>query len=147
MGQPIVHEGQAFTLLASAARTAGANGSTVFVGGRQRYAVLLSVADASLTDAGDTLDVYVDLSPDSGTTWINAIHFTQRAGNAAGAVQEWAVLDPSDPAATVTDVTSDAASGAVRPYVFGDAMRARWAIVDSGDANSSHTFGVKVFAI
>lgn len=146
MVQSIVHEGQAFTLLASAARTAGANGDTVFVGGRQRYAVLLSVADASLTGAADTLDVYVDLSPDSGTTWVNAIHFTQRAGDASGAVKEWAVLDSSAPAATVTDVTTDAASGVVNPYVFGDAMRARWAIVDSGDGNSSHTFGIKVFA-
>jgi len=148
MAQPIQFAGEEIVLAASSARTAGANGTTMpIASGRSRFVVLLSVADASTTDAGDTLDVYVDLSPDGGTTWVNAIHFTQRAGNAAGAVKEVAVLDSASAAATVTDVTSDAASGAVRPYVFGNAIRARWAIVDSGDHNSSHTFGVSAFAM
>jgi hypothetical protein len=148
MPQPVQFAGETITLAASAARTASANGTTVHVAsGRSRYVVLLSIADASLTAAADTLDVYVDLSPDGGTTWVNAIHFTQRAGDASGAAKEVAILDSASAAATVTNVTSDAASGAVRPYVFGNAIRARWAIVDSGDHNSSHTFGVSAFAM
>lgn len=148
MPQPIQFCGETITLAASAARTAGANGTTIpLAAGRSRFVVLLSIADASATAAGDTLDVYVDLSPDGGTSWLNAIHFTQRAGNASGAAKEVAVLDSASAAATVTNVTSDAASGAVRPYVFGNAIRARWAIADSGDGNSSHTFSVSAFAM
>lgn len=144
---PITHDGLAFTLLTSAARTSSDTGSAVFTGARVRYGVLLSISDASLHENTDTLDVYVDVSPDGGTSWMNAIHFTQRAGNASGAAAEWAVLDPSAGAATVTATTSNAASGAVRPYLFGNAMRARWVIADSGDADSTHTFGIKVYAI
>ena len=147
MAQPIQFAGETITLAASAARTASANGTTIHTGGRAKYIFVLSISDASVTDAGDTLDVYVDFSPDAGTTWINAIHFTQRAGNAAGAKTEVAVLEAGGTGATIVDATTDAASAAVRPYVFGNAMRARWAIVDSGDHNSSHTFGLQAFAI
>lgn len=148
MAQPIQFSGEQITLAASAARTSSANGTTMHIAsGRSRVVVACIIADASLTDAGDTLDVYVDLSPDGGTTWINAVHFTQRAGNASGAKTEVAVLDSASASTSVVDVTSNANSGAVRPYVFGNAIRARWAIADSGDANSSHTFGVTAFAM
>jgi hypothetical protein len=148
MPQPIQFCGEQITLAASAARTASASGTTFpIAAGRSRFMVACIVADASTTDAGDTLDVYVDLSPDGGTTWVNAIHFTQRAGNAVGAKTEVAVLDSASASTSVVDVTTSANSGAVRPYVFGNAIRARWAIVDSGDHNSSHTFGVTAFAM
>jgi hypothetical protein len=138
--------GETLALAALAARTSGANGTTFSgLGSWSRALVLLAVSDASLHEAGDTLDVYVDCSPDGGTTWINAIHFTQRAGDATGAKKEWAVLATAAPAATVTDVSSDAASAAVRAYVLGNAMRARWAIADSGDGDSSHTFSVTAY--
>ena len=40
-----------------------------------------------------------------------------------------------------------AAAAAVRPALFGPYMRARWAMVDAGgDANTSHTFSVIVYA-
>lgn len=135
--------GRLLTLAASAARTSGANGSAVALHDVSRLLVLLSIT-ASATDAGDTLDVYVDVSPD-GDTWLNAAHFTQQAGNAA-AVKQFAVLDATNPGATVTDVTSNANSGAVRPGLFGAYVRARWAIADSGDGNSSHTFSVVAYA-
>lgn len=138
-------QGEIITLAASAARTAGANGSSVYVGGeRRRFIVLLDVT-ASLTDAADTLDVYVDYSLDD-TTWINGGHFAQQAGNGA-AKKEFMVFDASNPGTASILVTSDAAAGAVRPAAFGAYMRARWAIADSGDANQSHTFSVKAYAI
>lgn len=132
--------GEAVTLLGSAARTASASGTAVAVGRFSRLMILLNIT-ASATDAGDTLDVYVDASPDGGTTWINAIHFTQQAGNGA-AGKYWAVLDPTSPGTAPVAVTSDAGSGAVRPTVFGGHLRVRWAIADSGNGNSSHTFSV-----
>jgi hypothetical protein len=137
--------GTAFALAASAARTADGNGTAVTgLGGFRRFMVLLEIS-ASATDAADTLDVFVDVSPDGGTTWINAIHFAQQAGDGS-AKDEIAVLEPSTPGVDVVAVTSDAATGKVRPGMFGDQMRARWEVADSGDANSSHTFSVKLFA-
>jgi hypothetical protein len=56
------------TLAAPAARTADGSGAPVKeLGWVKRLIVLLDVT-ASLTDAGDTLDVYVDVSLDGGTT-------------------------------------------------------------------------------
>ncbi|MDO8704764.1 MAG: hypothetical protein Q7J84_07445 [Sulfuricaulis sp.] len=137
--------GEAITLATSAARTASANGTAVTgLGWRNRYIILfdLTVAD---TDAGDTLDVYVDVSLD-GTTWLNAAHFTQIIGTDA-ASKRYAVLDPSAPGAAEILVTADAAAGAVRPSLFGAQMRARWAIVDAGTDDASFTFAVTGWAI
>lgn len=143
-GKPL-YQGEVIELHASAERTADGNGTAVFIGGeRRRFIWLLSIT-ASATDAGDTLDVYIDCSID-GTTWINAVHFTQQAGNGA-AVKQVAVLDPANPGASVIAVTSDAAAGAVRPALFGAYWRARWAVADSGDGNSAHTFSVTGYAV
>ena len=137
-------QGETLTLAASAARTASANGTAVQINGERRRFIIVNRITASATDAGDTLDVYVDCSLD-GTTWYNAAHFTQQAGNGA-ARTEYAVLDPSNPGTSVINVTADAAAAAVRPALFGPYMRARWAIADSGDGNSSHTFSVIAYA-
>jgi hypothetical protein len=138
-------QGELITLAASAARTAGANGTAVFVGGERKRFVMVNPITASAAVAGDTLDVYVDFSLD-GTTWYNAVHFTQQAGNGA-ARTEFAVLDPANPGTAVVDVTSDAAAAAVRPALFGPYMRARWAIVDAGAHGQSHTFSVLAYAV
>jgi hypothetical protein len=141
---PVCLAGMALTLAASAARTAGGNGTAVGgLGGFRRFVFLLSIT-ASAADAGDTLDVYVDASLDEAT-WVNAVHFTQQAGDGA-ARKEVAVLDPSNPGTSVVNVTSDAASGAVRPAVWGPYLRARWAIADSGNGDSSHTFSLVGYA-
>lgn len=133
------------TLAASAARTAGGNGASVGPVGHFRRFVVLCDITASATEAGDTLDVYVDVSLD-GTTWLNAVHFTQQAGNGA-ARKEFAVLDPSNPGVAVVNVTADAAAGAVRPALFGPYLRARWAIADvAALGNQSHTFSVVAYA-
>jgi hypothetical protein len=141
---PIAGQG-ILTLAALAARTAGANGAAVEVTGYRRF-VIVNTITVSATDAGDTLDVYVDLSLD-GTTWYNAVHFTQRAGNIPATPRtEFAVLDSSNPGTAVVNVTADAAAAAVRPALHGVYMRARWAIVDSGNADQSHTFSVIAYA-
>ena len=139
-------QGEVITLAASAARTASANGTAVYIGGeRRRFVVVNAIAD-SATAAGDTLDVYVDFSLDD-VTYYNAVHFTQQAGNGADRT-EFAVLDPANPGTSVINITADAAAAAVRPALFGPYMRARWAMVDDGgDANTSHTFSVIVYAV
>lgn len=139
------HMPQAATLFASAERTTAvanqAGTAVTNISSAKRIVCLLDVT-AMGGAAGDTLDVYVDLSPDQGTTWINAAHFTQVAGNGA-AQKKVAILDPSNPGTSEIDVTSDAASGAVRPAVWGDQMRGRYTLVDAGAHGQSATFELK----
>lgn len=134
------------TLAASAARvtTAGTNGDTIAVDPWE-YAKFICDYTAKATDAGDTCNVYVDVSPDGGTTWINAVHFTEVAGNAADASTEYAVLYANTPGTSVITATADASSGAVRPTLRGNAIRARWIIVNTSTADASFTFSVKAF--
>jgi hypothetical protein len=138
-------QGETIALAASAARTAGANGTSFFVGGERKRVIVLLNVTASATDAADTLDVYIDWSLDD-TTWFNGGHFAQQAGNGA-AKKEFMIFDASNPGTASILVTSDAAAGAVRPAAFGAYIRARWAIADSGDANQSHTFSVTAYAL
>lgn len=131
------------TLAASAARTVGATGASVLLTGYWKRLLCVLDVTASGTAAGDTLDVYVDVSPD-GSKWIPAVHFAQQAGNGA-AKTEYAVLDPSNPGADTVVATSDPAAGKVRAGVFGKYVRARWAVVDAGGHAQSHTFSVKAY--
>ncbi len=141
----VMYGGSSMTLAASAARVASANGTSVFVGGERKRFIVVNAITASATAAGDTADIYVDFSLD-GITWYNAVHFTQQAGNGA-ARTEYAVLDASAPGTSAIDVTTDAASGAVRPALFGPYLRARWVLVDGGGGDTSHTFSVIAYAI
>lgn len=137
---------RAITLLPSAARTdtASTNGDTIPVDPWER-ALCLCAFTAKGTDVGDTCDVYVDVSPDGGTTWLNAVHFTQALGNGTDAASEYAVLYANTPGVDIVAVTSDAASAKVRPTLFGNALRARYAVVDAGANDASFTFSVKAF--
>jgi hypothetical protein len=139
-------QGELLTLAASTARTADGNGDWVFLGGeRHRFIFLLDIT-ASATDAGDALNVYVDVSFDGVNSIGNAVHFAQQAGNAADKA-EFAVLDASNPGTSTILVTTDAAAGAVRPGLFAPYYRARWTIADSGNGNQSHTFSVTGYAL
>jgi len=144
----IERAGETFTLFASAARaTAVANsaGTAVqFNGERQKFALLLDHT-ASGAVAGDTLDVYVDFSFDN-VTWFNAVHFTQLAGDAA-ANKEFAFLDSANPGTATISVTSNAASGAVRPAIFGAYIRGRYTLVDAGAHGQTMTFSLTGYAL
>jgi hypothetical protein len=140
---------EAVELLASAARGDGANqvGDSIDLGDVSRLLIVLDIT-ASATEAGDTLDVFVDFSWDGGTTWFNSVHFTQQAGNGA-AVKQLATLMgaaySTDPDA-VLDVTADAAAGVVRQQLVGPLARVRYTIVDvATGGNESHTFSVKAY--
>lgn len=134
---------QQHTLASSLARTADGTGGGVLVGGYRRRVLVVFSVTASAHEAGDTLDAYVDVSPD-GNLWVNAVHFAQQAGNGA-AKTEIAVLESANPGTDTVNVTANAAAGKVRPAVWGKFLRARWVIADSGDADSSHTFSVVAF--
>jgi len=131
---------KAFDLRAAGLIAAGTEESAAIplLGQYKRFVIICSITAVG-TDAGDTLDIYIDVSLD-GTTWYNAIHFTQKAGNGA-AGKEYAILDPSAPGAVVVAITSDAASGVVRPSLFGAYMRSRAVCVDA-DADNIFNFNV-----
>lgn len=146
---PAVASGsKAVTLLAETSVTSAGtiNGTAVTgLGGYKQAQVLLNCTVAD-TDTNDTLDVYIDTSPDSGTTWLNVGHFTQKTGSNA-AFKEVLTLDPQGAAGTaVIDVTSDAAAGAVRPSMFCDRLRVRHVTVDpDGTDDLNFTFSVVAF--
>lgn len=139
--------GADFTLAASAARTdtAGTNGTAVTINGKWVFMNILCEFTAKGTDATDTCDVYVDVL--IGSTWINAIHFTQALGNGTDAAKEYATLGASSSNTIVTTATADLASGAVRADCFGSQIRARWVIVDTGTDDASFTFSVIGYGI
>jgi hypothetical protein len=100
---------------------------------------------AAATAADDTLDVYIDFSPDGGLTWINAIHFTQVLGN-GGAKKEIAKINANTGLATATaplNIAADAASGAVRNISLFEDVRYRAVIVDVDTDNASFTYSLK----
>lgn len=99
---------------------------------------------AAATAAGDTLDVYVDFSPD-GVLWVNAIHFTQVLGN-GGAKREIAKINANTGLATPTaplSVAADAASGAVRNISLFEWVRYRAVSVDATTDDGSFTYSLK----
>lgn len=124
------------TAIVGAATVTGA----VFTGlaGYQRAILTLTVSDVN-DDSNDTLDVYVDVSPDNGATWVNAVHFDQFAGDGTGGSRV-AVLNPAAAAPTADiDTSSDASAGDVRPYLWGSQMRARYVTVDPTGTDAAFT--------
>ena len=134
------------TLMASAEHTVEANaaGDSFDLGDWDKMLVVLDIT-ASATDAADVLDVYIDVSWDEGTTWYNAVHFAQQAGNGS-AKKELATLnggvpDDTDPDADIA-ITADAGSGVVRPSLVGQFVRVRSTVVRDTGVDEAHTFSV-----
>jgi len=140
----MAHFPQVIELFASAERTTAvadsAGTAATDLASAKRAVFELDVTEMGGA-AGDVLDVYVDALAPDGTTWLNAIHFPQLAGNAAAA-KYVAILDPSNPGTSTIDVTADAAAGDVRPAVFGTQYRGRYTLVDAGAHSQSATFAL-----
>lgn len=109
------------------------------IGGFHRFEAVLNVT-AAATEVGDTLDVFVDCSPDGGTTWINIVHFTQVLGN-GGPLTFLAISD--DTTGMEENVTSALAAGAVPRPLLGNAIRVRHTAVDA-NANANAVFAFTV---
>lgn len=129
------------TVVAVAA--AGTVRATVTGLGSFEDAIIQLKVTTAATEAGDTLDVFVDTSFDRGATWVNVIHFPTVLGN-GGAKTYLADLAPgASTGATTIDATADAAAGAVRPGLLGDRIRVRDTAVDVATlANMGFTYGV-----
>lgn len=135
------------TLVASAARTESGNSGplTPYRADRSiKASVFLLTVSVAATESGDTLDVYVQSSPDDGTTWDDFIHFTQVLGNGGAkkfiatwirdVTPETELKAPADAA-----LTAGVLQGPISPV-----LRVKWVIVDASTVNASFTFSVSV---
>lgn len=108
-----------------------------------RATILLTVS-AKTFDASTTLDIYLQYSPDEGTTWDDIAHFAQIT-NAAIADGTY-VLSLNNGTAGVADrVTGDAdgtlAAGALRNIPWCDRMRVKY---DGANLAGTDTITIKV---
>lgn len=126
------------TLLASAARTATSTGeAAVRLPRADAYAFTL-VVTAAATDAGDTLDVFVQTKLD-GTNWTDVVAFTQVLGN--GGAKRYIAKVVAALAQDDFEVGSALSAGEVR-HLIGDEWRVRFAIADVSTDDASFTFSV-----
>jgi len=133
------------TLVASAARVASGNsGALAPINKFERVKafVFLLIVSAAATDAGDLLDVYVQHSPDEGTTWDDFVHFTQVLGNGGAKkfIATW-VRDIAPTSALKPPADASLAAG-VQQGPVAPTWRVKWVIVDAGTVNVSFTFSV-----
>lgn len=137
------------TLKSSSAQTESTTGDLVRLsdyGDAQAFRSILLHLDltAAATQAGDTLDVYVDMCADANNpVWINVVHFTQILGN-GGAKEEVAKISSgelNDPDA-VLSVASDASAGVVRNVGIMPNIRYRSAITDTSTDDASFTYSL-----
>jgi len=91
--------------------------------------VLLTVADKTF-DASTTMDIYVQYSPDEGTTWDDIGHFTQITDAAIDDGTYVMLLSHGTGASIADRVTDDAdgtlAAGTVRSRPWCDRMRVKY---------------------
>ena len=136
------------TLVSSAARTASGNSGTLTpfgskVGKLKAALYFLSVT-AVATDAGDTLDVYVQHTPDDGTTWDDFIHFTQVLGNGGAKkfIATW-LRDVTPESEIKAPADASLAAGVLQGPIT-PLIRVKWVIVDASTQNASFTFSLVV---
>lgn len=123
-------------LLPAATRSTTGTGSAIVLDGFEAF-VLQCELTAAATDVGDTLDVFVQTTVD-GTTWLDAVHFTQMLGN--GGAKRY-VSKISAALAQAEYETGTSLSAAAVRHIFGSQWRVRWTITDA-NANGSFTFSV-----
>lgn len=123
------------SILASAARTISGS-STFSLTDTMASAKLLLDVTAAGTLVGDTLDVYVQTSPDGGTTWDDFVHFTQVLGN-GGAKKFTAAWSRDIAPTTPMGPLNDAALAAgVNQGPVSRSARVKWVIVNGGGTHS-----------
>ena len=97
-------------------------------------AVFVLDVTAAATLAGDTLDVFLQGSPDpSGPYWNDFVHFTQVLGNGGAKRFEarWtSLVAPTTAQAAPQD---GALAAGVAQGLFGAAMRVKWVLVGTGN--------------
>jgi hypothetical protein len=134
-------------LLASTAVTGdtAAAGDAVLSLDKYSRAVLLLTVSGKSVDGGDTLDIYVQYSPDFGTTWDDIAHFAQMTSAAVGDGTYVMVLNHGTAgiADRATDDGATLAAASVRNQPWGDRMRIKY---DGANLSGGDTVTIKVEA-
>lgn len=138
----------ATTLVSSAARTVSGNSGVLAVPaqpGLINAGIFLLDVTAAATEAGDTLDVYIQSSIDGGTTWDDFVHFTQVIGT-GGARKHLAHWTRLVAPTTAMKAPQDAALAVgVQQGPIGPVWRVKWVVVDVvTGGNASFTFSVSL---
>jgi hypothetical protein len=131
------------TLVASAARTAsGTSTAATQDFSDATSAVFFLSVTAAATEVDDTLDVFVQASPDGGTTWDDVAHFTQVLGNGGAKkfLARW-VREIAPTAAQAAPQDAAVAAG-VAQGPHGPTWRVKWVVVNPGGGAASFTFAV-----
>lgn len=133
-------------LLASATQTASGNSAvSITHGERMKGAIFLLTVSAAGTAVGDLLDVYIQSSPDGGTTYDDFVRFTQVLGN-GGAKKFTATwmrdISPTSSLHAPADATMTAG---VNQGPIGSTLRVKWVITSS--VTPSFTFKIDVSPI
>lgn len=131
-------------LLSSAARTTDSQGSAVTRMQNFRQGLIFLDITAAATETADTLNVYIQTSPD-GTDWCDVGSFAQQAGDLTTPVRRlltWSSYSlPTADEGACTDATL--AAGTMNQGPIADTLRVKWDITDSTTTgNLSFTFGV-----
>jgi len=111
------------------------------------YEAVDVILDAPANTTGDTLDVYVQTSPDEGQNWYDAIHFPTIASGAAAssyAAPLSTATATSAPTQVGRNLSPALAAGAVVNGAFSDRMRLVMAA--GANASSSITIAVRILA-
>lgn len=103
---------------------------------RQQLHALLTLETGSNTEAGDTLSLYIDASPDDGRNWYNIVRFTTITGAFADG-RQFLVVTRTEPSSadSYIEVTGDLAAAAAPRHFIGNRVRVRATTADAdGDA-------------
>jgi len=128
--------GQLKTILDETTIAAGSDGSTA--GGQvivpsmyERAVVLLTVSDKTM-DSSTTLNIYLQYSPDEGTTWDDLVSFAQVTNSAIADGTYVAVLNGVPATSTAARVTTDGslAAGSVNALPWCDRLRVKYTKVN-----------------
>ena len=130
--------GQVVTISASSAKTTSGNSGVVQLPFPDQATFILNVTASS---SPTTLDVYLQTSPDAGTTWYDFAHYTQ-VGAVSTSIQavQWCRFASAATNDTQVIATGDAALAAakvVQGPIVDAYFRAKWVI-----AGTSYTFSM-----
>lgn len=131
------------TLLASAVRTTTSTGSQAVPlalpgGAAMRGVAFVLNVTAAATEAGDTLDVFVQTQLD-GTNWVDVVAFTQVVGN--GSTKRYFAKVVGGVAQDDFENATALTAGSVR-NLMGRQWRVRYVVTDASTDNASFTFSV-----
>jgi hypothetical protein len=120
--------GELFTLLAATTiedDTPVTSTAVADLDGFVTAAMLLLTVSAKVFDAATTMDVYVQYSPDEGTTWDDLAHFAQITNAAIGNGTYIAYIAPGASAADRVTTNGTLAANSVRSIPWCDRVRVK----------------------